>query len=246
MNRNRKTAILVGVLYIIGTVTGILSVVFTKPLLDDPASLLNVPEQGNQIRLGALLIIMMGLALALIPVMMFPILKKRNEVFALGYVVFRSALETFTYIALGSILLLLVAFSQVSVQAGTPDAPHIQALGTLLRKAVEMSTTTTEIVFPLGALMFYAVLYQANLLPRWLSGWGLLGAILYEAAGLLHLFDLIGQTSAIQPVLFLPLGVQELVLALWLIVKGFNPSAKASDAAKGFNPPAIASRSAEA
>jgi hypothetical protein len=244
MKTYRKTAIIVGVLYLIGTVTGVLSLLLTKPLLDDPASLLTVAAQGNQIRLGALLVFMMGLALAMVSVMMFPILKKQNEVFALGYVVLRGGIETFTYIAEVIILLLLVPFSQVSVQAGAADAANVQALGTLLQKAVEMSTTTTEIVFPLGALMFYAVLYQANLLPRWISGWGLIGAILYEAAGVLHLFALIGQTSTIMFVLVLPIGVQEMVMAVWLIVKGFHPTTIASGSAKGFHPTAIASESA--
>ncbi len=244
MKTYRKTAIIVGVLYIIGTVTGVLSLLLTKPLLDDPASLLTVAAQGNHIRLGALLVFIMGLALAMVPVMMFPILKKHNEVFALGYVVFRGGLETFTYIAGGIFLLLLVPFSQVAVQAGAADAATVQALGTVLRKAVEISTTTTEIVFPLGALMFYAVLYQANLIPRWISGWGLIGVILYEAAGLLHMFALIGQTSTILLVLVLPIGVQEMVMAVWLIVKGFNPSAIASGSAKGFHTSAIASKSA--
>jgi hypothetical protein len=241
MKTYRKTAIIVGALYIIGTVTGVLSLMLTKPLLDDPAYLLTIAAKGNQIILGALLIFMMGLALAMVPVMMFPILKKQNEVFALGYVVFRGGLETFTYIANVIALLLLVSFSQVYVQAGAPDASNFQALGTLLQKAVEISATTTEIVFPLGALMFYSVLYQANLLPRWISGWGLLGVFLYEAAGLLHLFALIGQTSTIQLVLALPLGVQEMVMAVWLIVKGFNPSAIASVEAPGESTSATAS-----
>jgi uncharacterized protein DUF4386 len=232
MKTYRKTAITVGVLYIIGTVTGVLSLMLTKPILDDPAYLLTVAAKGNQIILGALLLFIMGLALAMVPVMMYPILKKKNEVFALGYVVFRGGLETFTYIAGVIILLLLVSFSQVYVQAGAPDASNFQAVGTVLRKAVEISTTTTEIVFPLGALMFYFVLYQANLIPRWISGWGLIGVILYEAAGLLDMFTLIGQTSTILLVLVLPIGVQEMVLAVWLIVKGFNPSAIASGSAK--------------
>jgi hypothetical protein len=243
MKTYRKTAITVGVLYIIGTVTGVLSMLVTQPLLNDPAYLHTVAAQGNQIRLGALLVFIMGLALAMVPVMMFPILKKQNEVFALGYVVFRGGLETFTSIAEVIFLLLLVSFSQVSVQAGAADAANMQALGSVLRNAVEMSTTT-EIVFPLGALMFYTVLYQANLLPRWISGWGLIGAILFEAAGVLHLFALIGQTSTIMLVLVLPIGVQEMVMAVWLIVKGFQPSAFASGSAKGFQPSAIASEPA--
>jgi hypothetical protein len=244
MRTYRKTAIIVGVLYIIGTVTGVLSMVLTKPILDDPAYLLTVAANGNQIIIGALFVFIMGLALAMVPVMMFPILKKQNEVLALGYVVFRGGLETFTYIVEVIFLLLLVSFSQVYVQAGALDASNFQAVGILLRKAVEISTTMTEIIFPLGALMFYFVLYQANLIPRWISGWGLVGVILYEAAGLLHMFALIGQTSTILLVLVLPIGVQEMVMAVWLIVKGFNPSAIADDAAKGFHTSAIASESA--
>jgi len=229
MKTYRRTAIMVGVFYIIGTIAGVLSMALTKPLLDDPAYLLKVSAQGNQIILGALLVLIMGLTLAMVPVMMYPILKRQNEVFALGYVVFRGALETFTYIAGAIFLLLLVPLSQVTVQAGAADAVTVQALGAVLRKAVEISTATTEIVFPLGALMFYTVLYQANLLPRWLSGWGLLGAFLYEAAGLFDLFAVVGQASTILLVLVLPLAVQELVMAVWLIVKGFHPSAIASE-----------------
>jgi len=75
MKTYRKTAITVGVLYIFGTVTGVLSLLLTNPLLDARATLLTIAAQGNQIRLGALLVFMMGIALAMVPVMMFPILK---------------------------------------------------------------------------------------------------------------------------------------------------------------------------
>ena len=96
----RKTAGTVGVLYIIGTVAGVLSVVFTGSILGDPNYLVKVSANANQIITGALFVLIMGLALAMVPVVIFPILKKYNEVLALGYVVFRGALETVTYIAL--------------------------------------------------------------------------------------------------------------------------------------------------
>src|SRR5574341_1556222 len=102
MNTNRKTATIVGVLYIIGTVAGILSVVFTGPILNDPDYLIKVSANENQILIGALFVLTMGFALALVPVMLFPIFKKYNEALALGYVVFRGALETVTYIAIVS------------------------------------------------------------------------------------------------------------------------------------------------
>lgn len=231
MNTNRKIPILVGVLYIIGTVTGILSVVFTKSILDAQDYLARIAANGSQIITGALFVLTMGLALAMVPVVIFPILKKHNEVLAVGYVVFRGGLETVTYIAVVISLLLLVPLSQAVIQSGSPDTSSYQTLGALLLKAHEFSATITEIVFPLGALMFYSVLYQSKLIPCWISGWGLLAVILHLISGLLHMFGLIGSMSTIQNVLALPIALQEMVMAVWLIVKGFDPSALASESA---------------
>jgi uncharacterized membrane protein len=90
----------------------------------------------------------------------------------------------------------------------------------MLYKSSELNSVCA-FVFCLGALMFYHVLYRSGLVPRWLSGWGLLGILLYLAAALLVLFGQINPDST-QVVLELPLAVQEMVLAVWPIVKGFN------------------------
>jgi hypothetical protein len=228
---NRKTARIVGVLYIIGTVAGILSLVFMGPIRDAQDVLIGVSANENRVITGALIILVMGLALAMVPVMMFPILRKQNEALALGYVVFRGGLETVTSIATAISWLSLLTLSRAYVQAGAPDAATFQALGTLLLEAEEIESITT-IVFPLGALMFYYLLYQSRLIPRWLSGWGLIAALLWLTTGLAATFGLISRMSTIQVVLALPIAVQEMVLAVWLIVKGFNPSAIASESAK--------------
>ncbi|HEX2987502.1 MAG TPA: DUF4386 domain-containing protein [Chloroflexota bacterium] len=219
MNTERTTATIVGVLYIVGTVAGFLSMVVTGGLLDAPDYLNVVAANASRTMLGALLVLVMGLALAMVPAMMFPILKRQNEALAIGYVVFRGALETVTYIAsvIGS--LLLVPVSQAYLQAGVSDASSFQALGTLLLKARETSTTMTEIVFPLGALMFYYVLYQARLVPRWISGWGIVAGIAYLSAGLIAVFS----TNLVP--LLLPMALQEMVMAVWLIARGFSRSA---------------------
>ena len=84
MDANRKTAIIVGVLFIIGTVAGILSVVVTGPIFDDSDYLTKAAANGTQIILGSLLVLIMGFALAMIPAMLFPIFKRYNEALALG------------------------------------------------------------------------------------------------------------------------------------------------------------------
>ncbi len=231
MNSPRKTAIIVGVLYIIGTVAGVLSLVFVNPILSAPDYLLQFSANKTQVITGALLVIIMGVALVMVPVMMFPILKKQNKALALGYVVFR-ALEAVTYIAVVISWLLLITLSQEYVKAGAPDASYFQTLGALLLEADDWINPILTIVFILGALMFYYLLYQSKLIPRFISVWGLIAAIPYLTAGLLLMFTLISPSSTTQIVLMLPLALQEMVLAVWLIVKGFNSSAIASLSAK--------------
>lgn len=229
---NRKTAVIVGLLYIIGTVSGFSALVVANPILEAPDYLVQVSAAGNNVITGALLMLVMGLALAMIPVAMYSILKRQNEALALGYVVFRGGLETVTYIGVAISWLLLLPVSEAYVRAGTPNDSSFQPLGTLLLKASATSTNTTEIVFSLGALMFCYLLYRSRLIPRWISGWGFIGAIAYLAAGLLHLFGVTGQMSAVTMVLVLPTAAQELVMALWMIVKGFGPATIASPSAK--------------
>ena len=80
--------------------------------------------------------------------------------------------------------------------------------------------------------MFYAVLYQSRLVPRWISVWGLAAVIPYLAAESLALFALLDPLSATASLLHIPMALQEMVLAVWLIVKGFKPSAIAALSAK--------------
>ena len=231
MNTSRKTAIIVGVLYIIGTIAGALSLVFVNPILSAPDYLLQFSANKTQVITGALFVIIMGVALVMVPVMMFPILKKQNKALALGYVVFR-ALEAVTFIAIVISWLLLITLSQEYVKAGAPDASYFQTFGTLLLEADDWINPISTIVFILGALMFYYLLYQTKLIPRFISVWGLIAATPYLAAGLLSMFGLISPMSTTQIVMVVPLALQEMVLAVWLIVKGFNSSAVASLSAK--------------
>ncbi len=218
--RHRKTAILVGVLFIIGDIAGVLSLVVTRGLLEGPDALAQIAASQNQLVLGALLVLVMGLALAMVPVVMFPVFKKYNEVLALGSVVFRGALETVGYMATAGTWLLLLELSREHAEAASPGAPHFQTLSALLLTTQSSITAHfTSIVFSLGALMFYYLFYQSRLIPRWLSIWGLAGAVCYLAAPLLDMF---GHGFG---VLMAPLAAAEIVLAVWLIAKGLSSPA---------------------
>jgi hypothetical protein len=84
--------------------------------------------------------------------------------------------------------------------------------------------------FSLGAFMYYYLFFQSRLIPRWLSGWGIVAIILMTAACVLALFSDNPVTGYI--LLAAPIALQEMVLAVWLIVKGFNASAIVSPSAK--------------
>jgi len=224
MISHRRIAILVGVLYIIGTVAGILSVVTAGSILDDSAYLTEISENRDRFVLGALFVLTMGLALAMVSVVIFPVLKEQNEILAIGYVVFRGALETATYLAFVIIWLILLALSQQFVKANAPDASYLQTLSASLKDVNDWVGELTSIVFPLSALMLYYVLYRSRLIPRWVSGWGLLALIPYFAATFLALFDAIEPAGGSEVAMRMPLALQEMVMAVWLIAKGFNPS----------------------
>jgi len=217
MHSDRKTAIIVGLLFIIGDIAGVLSYVVTGGLLDGPDALTKIAASQNQVVLGALLVLVMGFALAMIPVVMFPVFKKYNEVLALGCVVFRGALETVGYMASAATWLLLVELSREHAEAASAGAPHFETLSALLAGSTAGNLVT--IAFSLGSLMFYYLFYQSRLIPRWLSVWGLAGAVLYLATPLLDMF---GHGFGI---LQAPLAVAEIVLAVWLIAKGLNSPA---------------------
>ena len=223
MNSDRKTAIIVGVLYIVGTVAGIISKVF-GPNLDTPDFLATLSANKDKVLIGGLFEFTMAVLTVFIPILLYPILKKFNEALALGHVVFRT-LETVFIIVCAISLLTLLTLSQEFVIAGTPDASYFQTLATLLLAIREFGGGVfATIVFSLSALILNYILYRSKLVPRWLSGWGLIGATLYLGSGFLPLFGH-DTRSTIYLLMEAPTFLQEMVLAVWLIVKGFNPSA---------------------
>jgi hypothetical protein len=229
---NRMTAAIVGVLYIIGTVAGMLSVFFSQAILNGPDFLSKVSANENQFMIAALFVLLMGLALALVPVVLFPVLKKHNEALALGYVVFRGALETVSYIAMVITWFFLIIVSQEYIAAGAPDGSYFQTLGALLQKGNDSISTIVVIVFSLGALMLYYLLYRSKLIPRWISVFGFIAITLHLVTGFLIIFQLMSPFSTIDMIVEFPIFLQEMVMAVWLIAKGFNPAAIASLSAK--------------
>ena len=232
MNSSRKIAIIAGVLFIIATVASVLGTLFSKPILDATDYLIKISANENRIAIGALFKFIAAAASAGIAISLYPILKKYNQGLALGSVGFR-IIEGMLGIVGVICLLLLTTLSQEFVKAGAPDSSYFETSGVLIVAGRDwMGNVAGLLAFGLGALMYYYIFFQTKLVPRWLSGWGLIGTILIIVTSMLVMFRVIGPMSTTQVVLAVPIGLQEMVLAVWLIVKGFNPSVIASLSAK--------------
>jgi hypothetical protein len=224
MNTDRKTAIVVGVLFLLGFAGGF-GPVFVKPILDDPNYLAKIFENKNLVVGGALAQLTMALACAGIAIGLYPILKKHNESLALGAVGFRMIENVFQIVA-ALALLSLLTLSQEFVKADPRAASAFQAAGASLHAVHFWSALVlAHFGFVLGALMYYYAFYRSNLIPRWLSGWGIVAILLHLTGAFITMFTQIDPFSTSTYLLSLPIGLNELTLAIWLIVKGFNPSA---------------------
>lgn len=226
MDSYRKIAIIVGALFIIATVTAILTIAILGSTLETPLDRTVISENEYQIGLAVLFWIILAISVTGIGFMMYPILKKYNKGLALGYISFRLT-ESICIIISSITLLSLLTISQETV-AGTIDAANFQQVGYLLLTLQNWSFEIGTLIFlGLGGFFLYYPLYELKLVPRVLSIWGLIGAVCVLLYGLLGLFGLTAN-SVILNLLAAPIAVQEMVFAVWLIVKGFNSPEKKS------------------
>nr|WP_235442439.1 MULTISPECIES: DUF4386 domain-containing protein [Bacillales] len=213
-----------GVLLIAGLITGICSVV---PVIDGADYLVMASPNENQVLLGALFQLLMIVTYVGIPLLMYPLLSKQHKGLALGSVAF--GIIAGVFIILGVIiLLLLLTVSHEFAKIGTLHVSYFQTLGGLLREGRDLvNHVATTLAFALAMLLFTCVFYQTQLVPRWLSVWGLIGSTLSILASLLFMIRFIG-LDATYMMLNIPIAFQQLVLAIWLIMKGFTPSVRDS------------------
>ena len=149
---------------------------------------------------------------------------------ALGAVAFRLIEGVFYALSAAGTMILVSLSGQLTAGASA------HASADLVRDLRDSAGCAAVLAFCTGATLCYLIFHRSQLIPRWLSAWGLAGTVLGPAAGLLVLFQSIAVLSSTQVVLNLPIATQEMVLAVWLIVKELSPTAK---------PPAPAPTAAE-
>lgn len=222
MSSSKTNARITGVLFILGTATGITAAGLLSSILSSPDLLAQVAASRVAVLAAALLVLFMGFSCAGIGISLYPVLKPHGEGVAVGVVGFRVVEGTLQAVsAVG--LVALLAVSHEFVKAGSPEGSFYQPLGAAI-KTVSDWMGNGFYLFPwcIAAFLYYGVFYQTKLVPRWLSVWGFVGLVLMLISTFLAVFGVFGHMSPAQGLMNLPIALQEMVLAGWLIVKGYQ------------------------
>jgi hypothetical protein len=222
LNSNRRTALTAGVLFIVATVASLVSSAVENPVLARTDYLTGVSDIPNAIYAGGLAALIAAGTSVGIAIALYPVLQRWGAGLAVGSLVFRT-IEAVMYTVGAVSLLSLLTVGQLFARAASADRASVQAIGDALMGLHQESVLAGVFAFAVGAFMYYYVFYRSELVPRWLSGWGIAGVLLMLGACLSALFS--GNPVTSYAILILPIAVQEMVLAVWLIAKGFSSSA---------------------
>lgn len=218
MISTRRLAIAAGLGFIAADIAGPLFFLFTADMGTGQAYLDAVPGHQVQLGLAALSVFAMGVSGLVIIAAMYPVLRLQGEGLAVSALLFRGVAEG------GAFLEAAVTMATISLglaAVGSAAGTHVALLNTLLdlRDQIALVATTG---FGIAALQYCWVFFSAGLLPRWLAGWGVAGAVVWLAGGV-WAFVVHGPDGGL---LMAPLALNEVVMAVWLIARGFSsPSA---------------------
>ena len=226
VNKYRTTAKIVGVVYLLGFVVGIGGNIMIQSILGAPDHLATISTNSLTVAIGAILWLLAVIGDAGHGVLMFPILKQHSERMALGYLAARIVDAIFIAIMVLFILIQIPLGSEY-LKAAATDASYLQALSALLAQGQLYAYEIGMSALGVSGLMLCYTLYKAKLVPGWLAIWGLIG----------YATILVGMLSAVMgsglgDLSSIPGGLWELFIGVWLIVKGFSPSAVDAQATK--------------
>jgi len=237
MNTYRKNAVMTGILYFMGTVFGVLCYVVGGEVLSSNATgkplagvdiLGLVAANSSRLTVVAFFTLMMAISLVAMTIFLYPIFRKDSEELAMGMVLFRGALEGTFYFLTTLGFLTLVALGNEYVATGA-DSAALQSMGNVLYQFQHGLAAVGPIFFLIGATCIYLSFYRTRLIPRWLTVWGLIGVVCSLASAVLSFFHVDTSYGFYLEMILAP---QEIVMAVWLIVKGFNSAAIAALFAK--------------
>ncbi|MGV9266425.1 DUF4386 domain-containing protein [Kitasatospora sp. NPDC003701] len=225
MNADRRNGMAAGVLFLVTEVAAVAGVALYRPVLDGTDYVLGAGADGR-VLLGALCEVVLALAVAGTGVMLFPVLRRRHEGIALGYVCAR-LLEA-VVIVLGLVAVLAVVTLRRDAAAAPSDA-GASSYAVAARALVAVHDWTfllgPNLILGVNTLLLALLLHRAGVVPRTITALGLVGGPLICASAVAVWFGLYGQLSGPGAAAALPVFAWELSLAGWLLLRGFRGAA---------------------
>jgi hypothetical protein len=224
INKYRRTASVVGAVYLAGMVVGIVGNIMIQSILGAPDHLATISANSTTVAIGAILWLLAVIGDAGHGVLMFPVLKQHSERMAIGYLAARIVDAIFIAVMVLFILIQIPLGSEY-LKAAATDVSYLQALSALFAQGQLYAYEIGMSALGVSGLMLCYTLYKAKLVPGWLAVWGLIG----------YATILVGMLSAVMgsglgDLSSIAGGLWEVVVGVWLIVKGFNASAFVSQA----------------
>jgi hypothetical protein len=216
---DRTAARWVGVLFVVATAAAIIGGSMIESVLTDAPAV----TAGDELTVvsGVLLELVLVLAVVGIAALLFPVLRRRDEGLALGYLGVRM-LEGVLLLVAAVCAMVILTVSDAAGAAGTAGQGALITFAEVTRDWAYL--IGSMVALGVGGIILYSLLLTGRFVPAWLSIWGLLGAVLILARGVLELYG-VGFSTALQAALAAPIALNEMVLAVWLIVRGFAPPA---------------------
>lgn len=215
----REISIVTGVLYIFGLVAGVLSVAHA---VDDSDYLTKSALHAKQVYKAACFQFLMAIFYIGVAIVLYPVLKTYNEILATGFLGFRIVAVIFLLTGV-IILLLILKLSQEYVKVGSSDLSSFKRAGDLLKTGRDLINHVCMVItLCIGGIMLYIIMLQTGLIPAWLSVWGLFGSSMAILASILVMVKNMEILKPAYIMLNIPIALQEMVFAVWLIVKGFK------------------------
>jgi hypothetical protein len=229
INKYRKTASVVGAVYLAGFVVGIVGNIMIKSILDAPNHLSIISASSMTVAIGAILWFLAVIGDAGHGVLMFPVLKQHSERMAIGYLAFRIVDAVFIAVMV-LFMLIQIPLGSEYLKTAAADTSFLQALSVVSAQASQYAYEIGMSALGVSGLILCYTLYKAKLVPSWLAVWGLIG----------YATILVGMLSAITgsglgDLSSLPGGLWEVFMGVLLIVKGFSSSAVLSQATRTAN-----------
>lgn len=216
----RRTGVIVGILFIVATAFLFLGEVFYRSLLDSPDVLTIAAQNKPIIIFGLMIELICILAMPLIGAFIYPVLARHSVGLALSYFFFRGVEGIILVTVALTNKFALLSLSEAVANGGDPVAAESARMLIMAQNAwANTDGMLYNILFGVGALCLYTVLFRARLIPRWISLWGIIAILIL--LGLVVAAMLI-KTPVWAPLLLVPIALQEMVMALWFIFRGFD------------------------